>query len=184
VDRLERAAVVLRLATRLRARGSWCGEIHLQKTIYFLQEVTAVPLGYKYILYMHGPYSFDVSRDLETMRGYGLLRLEPQPVPYDAKLVPTTAAERVETLNQATIDRYAGAIERVVDFLGDMGVVELEKLSTALYVALESPEASVATRAARVTELKPRIQPPESDGAVERVDAFLEITGRAVCANC
>ena len=62
MDRLRRAALLTRLIQRLRDRGSWCGETHLQKASLLLQDLTGVPLGFDYILYKHGPFSFDLGR--------------------------------------------------------------------------------------------------------------------------
>lgn len=174
MDRLDRMAVVLRLAATLWDKGSWCGETHLQKAIYFLQEAAGVPLGYRYLLYMHGPYSFDVGRELEIMRGYGYLQLEPQSPPYGAKLRTTDAALRVQALHHAVVERYVEALNRVADFLGDKGVVQLEKLSTALYVTLTQPGSSVDSRAVRVSELKPHIKESDAKAALDRVDSFLQ----------
>ena len=60
MERLQRAAILTELMDRLRADGSWCGETHVQKATYFLQEVLGVQTGFEYILYKHGPYSFDL----------------------------------------------------------------------------------------------------------------------------
>ena len=39
----EQASVVLSLAESLRKRGSWTGETHVQKAMYFLQELLKFP---------------------------------------------------------------------------------------------------------------------------------------------
>ena len=39
-----------------------------QKAVYFLQEIFDVPTGIEYILYKHGPYSFDLTADLTALR--------------------------------------------------------------------------------------------------------------------
>ena len=39
MNRLKRDAILLRLIERLRAQGSWCGETHVQKATFFLQEL-------------------------------------------------------------------------------------------------------------------------------------------------
>ena len=46
MNRLQRAAILLTLLDALRQRGSWCGETHLQKSVYFLEEMCGVPLGF------------------------------------------------------------------------------------------------------------------------------------------
>jgi hypothetical protein len=52
-----RQVVLLSLLETMGARGSWCGETHVQKCTYFLQEALDVPLGLSFVLYKHGPFS-------------------------------------------------------------------------------------------------------------------------------
>jgi hypothetical protein len=54
-----RCALAVELAKQLRAEGSWCGETHLQKATFIIQDMTKANLGYKFVLYKHGPYSFE-----------------------------------------------------------------------------------------------------------------------------
>ena len=68
MERLQRAAVLLSLIEQLKDRGSWCGDTHIQKTTYFLQELLKVPLGFEFILYKHGPYSFDLEDEITALR--------------------------------------------------------------------------------------------------------------------
>jgi hypothetical protein len=62
------------------------GETHMQKATFFLQELIKVPLGFEFLLYKHGPFSFDLRDELTFMRAQGFLRLEPQ-YPYGPTLV-------------------------------------------------------------------------------------------------
>ena len=39
LKRMQRDAVLLSLMNEMRAKGSWCGETHVQKSAYFLQEL-------------------------------------------------------------------------------------------------------------------------------------------------
>jgi hypothetical protein len=45
MNRTQHQAVLLSLIQQLRENGSWCGETHIQKSAYFLQEMLGVPLG-------------------------------------------------------------------------------------------------------------------------------------------
>ena len=46
MNRLERATILVTLIEKLSMEGSWCGETHVQKATYFLQELMGVPLGF------------------------------------------------------------------------------------------------------------------------------------------
>ena len=56
-------------ADALRARGSACGESHIQRTAFFLQQLTLVPLGLAFRLWKHGPYSFDLKDEISELLG-------------------------------------------------------------------------------------------------------------------
>ena len=60
MNRLEKANLLVRLTERLRANKSWAGETHLQKATYILKRVLGVPVEFDFILYKHGPFSFDL----------------------------------------------------------------------------------------------------------------------------
>jgi uncharacterized protein YwgA len=75
MKRLQRAAVLVSLIEAMREQGSWCGETNIQKACFFLQEVTRVPLGFDFILYRYGPYSFDLTDELTALRADSIFAL-------------------------------------------------------------------------------------------------------------
>ena len=56
-------------------------ETHVQKAMYLMQELLEVPTEYSFILYKHGPFSFDLSDELTSFRGDYLLELAPRRPP-------------------------------------------------------------------------------------------------------
>src|SRR5437773_6101487 len=83
----KKTAIVAALTHRLRSRGSWCGETHIQKATYFLQELLQVHTGFEFILYKHGPFSFDLRDTITEMRADGVLEIHQQPYPYGPSLI-------------------------------------------------------------------------------------------------
>jgi len=77
-----RQAVVLSLIEKMYSNGSWCGETHIQKSIYFLQEMLGVPTDFDYILYKHVPFSFGLSDLLLAQRANLFVKLHNLPSPY------------------------------------------------------------------------------------------------------
>ena len=69
-------AVLVALIRSLRAKGSWCGETHIQKAAFFLKNLTGVPIDFDFIIYKHGPFSFELNDELSLMKAYRLLDLE------------------------------------------------------------------------------------------------------------
>jgi uncharacterized protein YwgA len=165
MNRLQRAAVLTSLADELLKRGSWCGETHLQKSIYLLQEALGVPIDVNYVFYKHGPYSFDLHDELTSLRADGLLKMVSQPYPYGPKLIPTDEAEQLEGKFPRTLKKYSDEVSAVADFVGAASASLLERLSTALYVMKE--EGLDGDKAAdRVTALKPHVPIEQAKDAV------------------
>jgi uncharacterized protein YwgA len=176
MERLQRAAVVFSLIDALSAAGSWCGETHIQKATYFLEELCDVQLGYNFILYKYGPYSFDFHEDLQAWRGDNLLRVEVRNE-YGPSILPNAPGERVKELYPKTLRTYEAQIEAVAKRLGSLGVSHLERLATALYVTRQVGISSkVAARADRLIELKPHVSKDDAVCAVHEVDAFISDT--------
>jgi len=170
MNRLQRAAVLTALADELRKRGSWCGETHLQKTAYFLQELLGVALGYQFVLYKHGPYSFDLHDELTALRADQLLELRPQPYPYGPSLLPTAASADFRARSPRTLGACRRELDFTADKLADKGVAELERLATALFVTREMPDGDAEARARRINQLKPHVSLDEARAAVAAVD--------------
>ncbi len=171
MKRLQRASILADLAGRMRDRGSWCGETHIQKAVYFLQELLKVPLGYRYMLYKHGPFSFDLRDEITELRVYELFRLEPRPVPYGPSLRPTKNAEELKSRFPKTLNNYVKQLAFVAEALGSRGVADLERLATALYVFLES-DAGEEERSKRIHEIKPHVHLDAALSAVKEVEAM------------
>ncbi len=168
----KRHVVLLSLLETMRARGSWCGETHVQKSTYFLQEALDVPLELSFVLYKHGPFSFDLSDVLGEMRAYLLIDIEPRD-PYGPSLKVSPSGEGFKAHFPKTTARYARQIEFVASRLSQRGVAQLERLGTALYVTKEDGSRSVEARAHRINELKPHVPVELACQAVEEVDSLL-----------
>lgn len=168
MERLQRAVILTELMDQLRAQGSWCGETHVQKAVYFLQEILEVPTEFKYILYKHGPYSFDLTADLTGLRADFLLDLNHRSPGYGPGLVPTAASKNLRDRYPRTLATHRSQIEFVANAFGTKGVTELEKLATALFVTRELGDtASSLQRARRLHELKPHISVTDAHIAIQ-----------------
>lgn len=171
MERLERAALLFELTKQLHDKGSWCGETHIQKAVYWAVDSFSVPLDFDFILYKHGPFSFDLRDELTSMRADGLLELSPNEQPYGPTLKPSERGEKLLKRYEQTIRKYEKQISDVANQLADKNVSELERLTTALYVTKhEMPSAPAQKRAERVKQIKPHIQMDKALQAIETVD--------------
>jgi hypothetical protein len=174
---LSQSCLVLKLALSLKANGSWAGETHIQKGAYFLNDLLAVPVGVNFILYKHGPFSFELRELLTDMEASEFIKWNSQP-PYG----PSIGEGKLSSLLQAKFsedaDRYKEQIDFVAEHLSKHNVTSLERLATALYVTQEG--YSGASRVGRIVDLKPHVSVVLAEKAVEEFD---QIKAEAVNAH-
>ena len=170
MDRMQKAAVLSRLVRALRQEKSWAGETHIQKSVYFLQELLDCPLEFDFILYKHGPFSFDLRDELTSLRADEILRLDPQE-PYGPRFQVTSFGEDLQRRFPRTLAENEGRIQFIAEVFGDRRVGDLERLATALYATRELGESSsVERRAAFLNELKPHVPLDQAREAVAELD--------------
>ena len=157
LTRAEQWAIVARLVEMMRADGSWAGETHVQKTIFFLKRLLNVPTRYDFVLYMHGPYSFDLHDDLGAMRANSILALKPQ-AHYGASFELGQFGERAINRSKETVEQYEEQLRFMSKHIGGENIRTLERYSTALYVKFLNPDADDTSVQDEIMRLKPHIQ--------------------------
>jgi uncharacterized protein YwgA len=170
-DDWSRKAMIAELSEQLLAHGSWCGETHIQKCVYFLEDLFEVPVGYDFVLYKHGPYSFSLHDELIEMKVRGMLVAEPQGQ-YGPTLRPGTVGrlllERQGRAGAASSEQIAFVAER----FGNAAAADLERVATALFITRRR-KTPKEQRAAVLTQLKPHIAPSDAKAAVADADKLL-----------
>jgi len=172
VDKNQQRATLLTLLQAMDKQGSWCGETHVQKCVFVLQDGLDVPLGMEFVLYKHGPFSFDLRQTLGEMRGDLLIEAKLRE-PFGPSL---TVSDSGRTFLQRHAESASGStrkIEFVAEQLGPRSVVALERLGTALLVKRDEPTLNPEARAVRMTVLKPHIRPDQAREAVDEVERLL-----------
>ena len=170
MERLQRASILLQLNEELQKAGSWAGETHMQKATFVLQDLMNAPLGFDFVLYKHGPFSFDLRDELTFMRARGFLGLEPQ-YPYGPSLVAGAKSELLMGAFRSSAEDYLAASRFVSQRFGAKTVAELERTSTALFITLREPhQTNVADR---LMSLKPHIAAQEARAAVLEVEQII-----------
>jgi uncharacterized protein YwgA len=159
---------MLALVKELRGKGSWAGETHVQKAMFFMNKKFGLPDEFEFVLYKHGPYSFDLHEFLSSLFASCLLEHQINP-PYGPRIQLTAAGEAFLAGYNSEMGSRKSAISAVAEWFGGKGVAELEKLATALWVDLEQPKAAASQLAQQVNEIKPHIPVEEALAAVEAV---------------
>ena len=169
MNRPRRIAVLSALAEKLLLKGSWCGETHLQKATYFLQELIGVPTDFEFILYKHGPFSFDLRDELMAMRAEGFFKLHVREERYGPSMLPTERSKHLRDKYPKTLGQFEKQIDFVAERLGAKNAAKLEQLATGLYATLKQPEELPETLAKWIAEMKPHVSFDEAMVAVEDV---------------
>ena len=172
----ERRTLVSALVKTMRDKDSWAGETHIQKCIFFLQEMLNVPLGYQFVLYKHGPYSFDLRNELAAMRALLYLEVEPR-----SGYGPSFTLGHWGQRAAETPSSYSDAVEFVCDEISTKDVRRLERISTAFFIQSEpdNSELNSVEVAKRVIELKPHISFGEARVAVSEVAGLRDKLSKA-----
>ncbi|MCY4578041.1 MAG: hypothetical protein OXD31_03245 [Chloroflexi bacterium] len=169
---LKLRAVVARLVEKMQDRDGWCGETHIQKTAYFLRDLVGVPLDYEFIIYKHGPYSFDLHDDLMAMKASRFLKTEARR-PYGPSFRKGDLSEVITDRFPKTLGQFDRHIDFIAEELSSKGVKELERLGTALFVTNERPDVQdVGERARLVIRRKPHISLNQALVAVRTIDGL------------
>jgi uncharacterized protein YwgA len=172
MNRLETASILLSLVERLKEQGNWAGETHVQKATYLLSKVLRVPLNFEFILYKHGPFSFDLRNELNALRAEGFMAWEIRRFLYGPSLKAGELGEALKTQFSSAPQTYRDQIDFVARKIGGKDVQALERFATAVLVTLEE-EHTNTERANRIHQLKPHVTLPEAESAVREADEFL-----------
>lgn len=167
-------ALIARLARTLRENDSWTGETHIQKATYLLEVLADVPLDFDFILYKHGPFSFELRDELGNMQADRYLNREPQDPPYGPRFSVTDRGRQLEERFAKTMARYGSKVDWIAAQLRDQGVASLERLATALWVTTHDGKGlGVEERAELLRGIKRHVSEESAVQAVGEIDKLL-----------
>ncbi|HWP96136.1 MAG TPA: hypothetical protein VN426_04740 [Syntrophomonadaceae bacterium] len=169
MEDIKKQVVVLSLIESMKNSGSWCGETHIQKSVYFLQTMLNVPTDFDFILYKHGPFSFELRDSLGEMRGNMLVESTSR-FPYGPSYRSTASGKALIERYPKTAAAYQKQMEYITRHFAGLGVAELERLATALYVTEKEGHVSVEERAKKINEIKPHIPIDIAEAAIHEVE--------------
>ena len=166
ISEFERRALICHLVRTMRDEGSWAGETQIQKSVMFLQELLDVPIGYDFVLYLHGPFSFELRSDLALMRILFYLDVEPR-----AHYGPSfTLGQRGEQVKPVP-SKYQSAIDFVAQQISGNNVRSLERIATAFFLQNNDPSLRNPRKiATEMHRLKPHISIEQALRAIEQVN--------------
>ena len=177
-DLSHRAAVVAEMVKALHQAHSWCGETHIQKAIYLLQSAAGVDLGYEFVLYKHGPYSFDLATDIASLKGAHVVEFVIPIQGYGPTVRLTPVGSKIFDGMRGFVQPFLQKIKFIADWFGPHDVRSLERLATAYFVKQQNPSEEASALATRIKDLKPHISEPDALAAVRQLNEKLSTLGQ------
>jgi uncharacterized protein YwgA len=109
------------------------GKTAVMKVIFMLQQVKGMSLGYDFSIYTYGPYSSDVTEDVDDLISIGLIKSTMYPyhsyIGYELNIAEK-GKSHIEKLS--TTDEKA--VADILDFIKGKSAKDLELYSTIVYV--------------------------------------------------
>jgi len=168
----ERLNFVQRMAilTELVQRLGETGRTNLMKLAYLLQTVKQVPLGYRFQLYLYGPYDPQVLSDVSLAEVWGTLQEEYcaySPNAYGYKIRPAEGAADLVGSEREILDSYREAIEWAVQEFGGYSAPQMELIATLVWIDREFAHAGKPATLSRMVEIAHDLKPHFSAKEIE-----------------
>jgi uncharacterized protein YwgA len=174
VNKGKKFALLLDVSAELLKRGSWCGETHIQKASFLLQQLLGVETDFDFILYKHGPFSFDLRDALTEMIADGLVEEVVRRSDYGPSLVATGESERFLERFPKTLAKYSPQIQFIANWIRDKNVGELERLTTAAFVIQNREDLDAEEMAREIVRAKPHIVMHEAKAALAEAQRLIK----------
>jgi len=159
-----RFSVILELLSLVKTK---VGKTFLQKAIYILQDWLNLKLGYDYELYFYGPYSEELSDDIDIISDSGLIDIGFDATGYGYNIAVNDKGAEFLKKNLDTYIVDKSKLDKVISLLGTSDVKNMELLSTILYLAKETKDKDQTMRL--MHEIKPQFSSEEIDRKSEEL---------------
>jgi uncharacterized protein YwgA len=146
---------------RITKEDPGLGRTKLMKYLYILQTVKSVPLGYKFHLYVYGPYDGKVLEDLRIAEAWGAVREELTPSSYghSYRIVPGAQSGKLIESVKEFVGKHQKAIRWVVANFSPFSDDRLELLSTIIWADKEARRTGKRRTEAELVKIVHKIKP-------------------------
>lgn len=156
------------------------GRTALMKLLFLLTAVRDVPVGYRFRMYTYGPFDAEVLSDVDYAARLDALSVEIERYPngYGYLIGLGPQAQAIMDRGRPFLDEHRGDIDWVSRNFASRSAVDLELLSTIVYVNREHGVSSLDEIVDIVNDIKPRFSKESIRQEAER----LQKTGAVACA--
>lgn len=157
-------ALLVELTRQLNSLGRGTGRTHLHKIPFLAKDTLGEAIPFVFVIHHYGPYSFEIDHTIQSLTALGVLEASFPVDGYGAKYAVGPLADRVQFKASRT---ETATLTDLVTTFGPMGVKELERLSTALFLLRKGiPQSAVPTVLRRV---KPHIDQGDATRALPQL---------------
>lgn len=156
------------------------GRTAMMKLLYLLQSVRHVPLGYRFELYLYGPYASDVLDDIASAEIWGLVQEEVVDYGeygYGYHIHPCDSFETMPKTAAAFVRKYESDIQWVAEQFGHFSAAELELIGTIVWVYLRAKEHGDSLSEEKIAEFALRIKPHFTREKAHQIVEYLKSVG-------
>ncbi len=165
-------ALILAMIDGLKAHRTRTGKTHVIKGLFLGKAAGLLDVPFDFFLYKHGPYSTDVEEQLEQMKSYGAVALDPAFDGYGVLLRPAEKADFVRERGPLRAETSHG-IDAVCRFIEGKNVGQLERLATAAWIRTQEGIREPDAVASRLHRLKPHVSLHQAREADEELAGLL-----------
>lgn len=127
-------ALISDMAKRLNKTSSLIGKTVLQDMMYILKDIFKVPCQYRYSLYSYGPYSDDLTNDLDYVDFLKGVTVSWENSKGEYHISPGVKCDHIRQKAQNFLDDYETETSKAVDEFGNKTANELEMIATIVYI--------------------------------------------------
>lgn len=169
----EQYALITYIADKTGSSGR-LGKKALQKYVFLLNELEGVPSGYKFRLYTYGPYSSELSGDLDVVNSLGGVNVSYDPI---QNVFSISKGEKSSVLlNKAAgfLNLHRARLNRFFERFGGRLAKDLELTATIVYL-VKSDAVKVRDKTAfiqKVRDLKPKYDSETVERFIEELRSY------------
>lgn len=175
ISKRDQYALIAFIAKHCGGANRRLGKKALQKHVHLIQELGAVDSGYRFSFYTYGPYSSELSGDLDVVAATGGVKVSYNSMDNFYLIDAGAEADYLLEKGAGFIERNHSSMRRVLDSFGGRMAKDLELVSTIAYLRKHARHEydDDGRLLARVKALKPKYSDEEIIRAVREVRTFL-----------
>lgn len=126
-------ALIAHLAKELGPSGR-LGKKALQKYIFLIHEIGGVPTGYKFRFYTYGPFSPDLSGDVDVVQSLGGVRVSYDVTNNAYSIEESQNTDVIVQKGDGFLEQYGEKVKRIVEIFGGRYAKDLELTATIVFI--------------------------------------------------